>query len=113
MKDLERIKFYLGLQIEYLENEILVHQKAYITKVLKKFYMDKSHSFYTSMVVRSLDVNKDPFRLQEKDEEILAPEVPYLGAIGALMYLANYTRLDITFVINFLARYSYSPTRRH
>jgi len=42
-------------------------------------------------VVRSLDVDKDPFRPQEKDEELLGLEVPYLSAIGPLMYLANYT----------------------
>jgi len=65
------------------------------------------------MVVRSLDVDKDPFRPQEKDEELLGPEVPYLSAIGALMYLANDTRPDIAFAINLLARYSSSPTRRH
>nr|KYP55492.1 Retrovirus-related Pol polyprotein from transposon TNT 1-94 [Cajanus cajan] len=113
MKDLGMTKFCLGLQVEYLENGILVHQEAYITKVLKRFYMDKSHPLCTRMVVRSLDVNKDPFRPQEKDEEILGPEVSYLSAIGALMYLVNYTRLDITFVVNLLARYSSSPTRRH
>ena len=36
--------------------------------------MDKSHSLCTPMVVRSLDVDKDPFRPQEKDEELLGPE---------------------------------------
>ncbi|XP_059285110.1 secreted RxLR effector protein 161-like [Lycium ferocissimum] len=41
------------------------------------------------------------------------PEVPYLSAIGALMYLANATRPDIAFSVNLLARYSSSPTRRH
>ncbi|KAL0296801.1 UNVERIFIED_CONTAM: Secreted RxLR effector protein [Sesamum radiatum] len=65
------------------------------------------------MVVRSLDVKKDPFRPRESDEELLGPEVPYLSAIGALMYLANHTRPDITFVVNLLARYSSAPTRRH
>ncbi|KAL0338488.1 UNVERIFIED_CONTAM: Secreted RxLR effector protein [Sesamum angustifolium] len=65
------------------------------------------------MVVRSLDVNKDPFRPRESDEELLGPEVPYLSAIGALMYLVNHTRPDITFVVNLLARYSFAPTRRH
>ena len=29
------------------------------------------------------------------------------------MYLANYTRPDIVFVVNLLARYSSAPTRRH
>nr|KYP39682.1 Retrovirus-related Pol polyprotein from transposon TNT 1-94 [Cajanus cajan] len=113
MKDVGRTKFCLRLQIEYLENGILVHQEAYITKVLKRFYMDKSHPLCTPMVVRSLNVNKDPFRPQEKDEEILGTEVPYLSAIGALMYLTNYTRPDTTFAVNLLARHSSSPTRRH
>ncbi|KAL5549013.1 hypothetical protein UlMin_004244 [Ulmus minor] len=65
------------------------------------------------MVVRSLNVEKDPFRPCEGNEEIVGPEVPYLSAIGALMYLANCTRPDIAFVVNLLARFSSSPTRRH
>ncbi|GAV81282.1 hypothetical protein CFOL_v3_24740, partial [Cephalotus follicularis] len=32
--------------------------------------------------------------------------------IGALLYLANCTRLDIAFSINLLVRYSSTPTRR-
>ena len=50
---------------------------------------------------------------QENDEETLDPEVPYLSAIGALMYLANYTQPDIAFAVNLLSRYSSTPTRRH
>ena len=65
------------------------------------------------MVVRILDVNNDPYRPQEKFKEPLGPEVPYLNTIGALMYLANYTWPNISFAINLLARYSFSPTRIH
>ncbi|XP_059649936.1 secreted RxLR effector protein 161-like [Cornus florida] len=75
--------------------------------------MDKAHPLSSPMIVQSLDVNKDPFRPQEEGEEVLGPEVPYLSAIGALMYLANCTRPDITFAVNLLARYSSAPTRRH
>nr|GEZ29766.1 retrovirus-related Pol polyprotein from transposon TNT 1-94 [Tanacetum cinerariifolium] len=50
---------------------------------------------------------------RDVDEEILGPEVPYLSAIGALMFLAGHTRLDIAFSLNLLARYSSCPTRRH
>ena len=101
------------MQIEHLTNGIFVHQSAYTEKLLKRFYMDEAHPLSTPMVVRSLDANKDPFRPQEKNEEILGPEVPYLSAIGALMYLANATRPDIAFSVNLLARYNSSPTRRH
>ena len=110
MKDLGKTKFYLCLQIEHLPNGILVHQSTYTENVLKHFYMDKVHPLSTSMVDWSLDVKKDPFRPQEDDEEILGPEVPYLSAIGALMYLANYTRLNIAFAVNLLTRYSSAPT---
>ncbi|KAL6315148.1 hypothetical protein AAG906_037380 [Vitis piasezkii] len=65
------------------------------------------------MVVRSLDVKKDPFHHCKKDEELLSPEVPYLSVIGALMYFANCTCPNIVFLVNLLARYSSAPTRRH
>ncbi|XP_047255213.1 secreted RxLR effector protein 161-like [Capsicum annuum] len=65
------------------------------------------------MVVQSLDVSKYSFRPREGGEEILDPEVPYLSAIGVLMYLANATRPDIAFTVNLVARYSFSPTRRY
>ena len=113
MKDLGKTKFCLGLQIEHFLNEILIHQLAYTEKVLKHFHMDKAHPLSSPMVIRSLDVKNDLFRLKEDDEETLGPEVPYLSAIGALMYLTNCTRLDTAFPVNLLARYSSAPTRRH
>ena len=113
MKDLGKTKFCIGLQIEHFPNGVLVHQSTYNKKILKRFNMDKAHPLSSPMVVRSLDVKNDPFRPCEKDEELLGPEVPYLSAIGALMYLANCTRPDIAFSVNLLARYSSAPTRRH
>jgi len=113
MKDLGQTKFFLGLQIEHLHSGILVHQSAYIQKTLEKFNMDKSYPSKTPMVVRSLDMEKDPFRPRDEDEEVLGPEVPYLSVIGALMYLANQTRPDIAFAVNLLARHSAAPTKHH
>ena len=75
--------------------------------------MNEAHPLTSQMVVRSLDVKNDPFRPCEKGEELFGPEVLYLSAIGALMYLATCTHLDIAFSVNLLARYSYASTRRH
>ena len=94
-------------------NGISIHQSSYTEKVLKRFYMDKSHLLSSPMVVRSLEVTKHPFRPKEENKELLGPEVPYLSAIGALMYLANYTRPNIAFSVNLLARYNSTPTKRH
>ena len=91
MKDLGKTKFYLGLQIEHFPTGVLVHQSTYTKKILNHFYMDKAYPLSLSMVVRSFDVKKDPFRPCENCEELLGPEVPYFSVIGALMYLANCT----------------------
>ena len=75
--------------------------------------MDKAHPLSSPMVVRSLDVKKDPFRHCKKGEELLGPEVSYLSVICALMYLANCTRPDVAFSVNLLVMYNFAPTRRH
>ncbi|KAL8155915.1 hypothetical protein AgCh_001101 [Apium graveolens] len=113
MKDLGRTRFCLGIQVEHLSSGIFVHQSNYTEKILDWFYMDKAHPITTPMVVRSLEVEKDPLHPRKQDEETLGPEVPYLSAIGALMYLANNTRPDIAFAVNLLARFSSDPTKRH
>ncbi|KAG7529163.1 Ribonuclease H-like superfamily [Arabidopsis suecica] len=113
MKDLGKTKFCLGLQLEYVNDGILVHQKAYTEKVLKRFNMDKAHPLSSPMVVRSLGLDSDPFGPKKDEEEVLGPEVPYLSAIGALMYLASHTRPDICFAVNLLSRFSSCPTQRH
>ncbi|XP_074346794.1 secreted RxLR effector protein 161-like [Apium graveolens] len=53
------------------------------------------------------------FVQEKKDEDPLGPEVPYISAIGALMYLASNTRPDIAFTVNLLAKFSLDPTKRH
>jgi hypothetical protein len=62
MKDLGKTKYCLGLQLEHRPSGILVHQSAYIQKILDKFNMDKSYPIKTPMVVRTLEIGKDPFR---------------------------------------------------
>jgi hypothetical protein len=113
MKDLGKTKFCLGLQIEHLQTGILVHQSAYVKKVLEKFNMNKAYPQKTPMIIHALKKDKDLFRPKQEGEEVLGAEYPYLSAIRALMYLANNTRPDIAFVVNYLARHSATLTIRH
>ena len=53
------------------------------------FYMDKSYSLSTPMIMRSLEINDDSVRSQKKNEEFLGDETLYLGAIRALVHLTN------------------------
>ena len=47
----------------------------------RDFKMNKSHELSTPMVVKSLEVDKDPYKPKEDNEDILGPEVPYLSAL--------------------------------
>ena len=89
MNDLGRTKFGLNLQIEHLKDGI--HQSSYPEKILKRFYVDKAHPLGSPMIVRSLKINEAPLHPREEGEKVLCHEVPYLSAIGALMYLATNT----------------------
>jgi hypothetical protein len=40
-------------------------------------------------------MNKDQFKPKDEDEELFGPEVPYLSAIGALMYDVSCTKHDM------------------
>jgi hypothetical protein len=75
--------------------------------------MHDSYPTRTPLVVRSVIVENDPFRLREDNEALLGPKCPYLSVIGALMYLANGTRLYIAFFVNLLVKFTSAPSKRH
>jgi len=62
------------------------------------------------MVARTLDAARDSFRPKEDEEEVLELEVPYLSAIGSLLYLAQCTRSDISFAVT---KYNSASIRHH
>jgi hypothetical protein len=71
MNDLGRTKFCLGLQVEHLHTGILIHQSVYVQKIFKKFNMDKAYLAKTSMIVRALEKDKDPFKPRGEGEDVL------------------------------------------
>jgi hypothetical protein len=75
--------------------------------------MDKAYPSKTPMVVKALEKDIDLFWPCQEGEQMLSSEYPYLSVIGALMYLANNTRPDITFAVNLLARYAAAPSMHH
>jgi hypothetical protein len=60
MNDLGITKFFFGPQLKHLPSEILVHQSTYTQKILEKLNMNMSYPSTTPMLVRSLDLEKDP-----------------------------------------------------
>jgi hypothetical protein len=87
MEDLGKIKYFLGLQLEHRPSRILVHESAYIQKILEKFSMDKSYRNKPPMIVHYLEIEKDPFRPQDIGEMILGPMFHILVSLEHLRIL--------------------------
>ena len=49
----------------------------------------------------------------EDDDDDYAPPFEYRSLLGALMYIANLSRPDLTTAVNKLARYSADPSHTH
>lgn len=81
-------------------------------KVLEKFNMKECNPQRTPMITRQVKNRnkrlKSSANSPEEVDEI--KRVPYREAIGSLMYLANATRPDIAYPVNYLARKQLSPT---
>ena len=114
MKDLGDPKNFLGMSIERdrKQRNITIHQAAYTEKVLQKFNMESCNPQSTPMVTRQVQNRNKRCKIDtevlEKTSEV--KKVPYREAIGSLMYLANATRPDIAYAVNYLARKQLEPT---
>ena len=112
MKFLGPTTLCLGLQIKHLrDGSLFLHQTAYIQRVLKRFNMDQAHPLSALLMGRS-KMNEDPYSpCKEEEEELDKPR--YLAAVGALLYLATYTRPDISFAVSVLSHHSQKSTSCH
>jgi Reverse transcriptase (RNA-dependent DNA polymerase) len=113
MKDLGQGTYCLGVEIARVADGILVHQKSYIANILNRFNMELCNPTDHPLQIRNNKIEKDIYCPIKPDETPVSSDTPYLSAIGSLLYLANTTRPDISFSVNFLARFCQQPTKRH
>lgn len=96
---------FLGLNITYEDNKIIVNKTDYCVAIAKKYELDTIDTKITSPLLNSKDLFK-----QDEDEQTTEP---YREALGAIQYLANSCRPDIQFATNYLSRFSQCPTNKH
>ena len=112
MKSLGQTIFCLGLQVHYLPNgSILLHQQAYVMKILKAFQMDQANPLSVP-IIRHSKINGDLYHPCEEKEKIV-DKSKCLIAVGVFIYLTMYTKPDIAFITSILAKHSKKPTSRH
>ena len=110
-KALGKIAYMLGIIMDWKEDDkkLYLHQRKYITEILKKFRMDNDNVKVASIPIQP---NVSLYGPRREDEEPLPKNLPYRSAIGALFYLLI-TRPDISFAMSVLSQHCENPTMRH
>lgn len=99
---------YLGMEIKIESDGISVNQPRYVEKILRRMNLENCNPAPTPM---------EPGMVTKKEEllndEKVPIETPYREAIGSLLYLANLSRPDISFAVNYLSRQCCNPMKSH
>lgn len=108
IKDLGPISDFLGIEvnIDYTEGILKLSQTKYINKILEKYNLLNCNPIYTPVDTKLKLV---PNIEQASKEEIKE----YQGIIGSLLYLVLGTRIDITYIVIKLSRFSSNPSKEH
>ena len=95
---------FLGMKLTRLENQITLSQMNYIDEMIEKFNLCEAKGRSTP----GFDI-KEILNWREDNKTI----GPYRELVGSLQYCANSTRPDISFPVNFLAKFNQDPRERH
>jgi len=103
----ETARCYVGIEIvrDIEAKTIFIHQSSYVKRILQRFNMSDAK---TKETPADLGIS-----LVSTGEDDKYNDVPYRQAIGSLMFLANLTRPDIAFIVNYLSRFISRYTEQH
>ena len=108
IKDLGECRWILNMLIcrNRPERKITLCQQAYIERIVKKFCLDQAK------IAPNPEKYADLFELKDKMEPIplsIKQHELYRSIVGALLYAANTTRVDIAHVVGQLSRHVSQP----
>ncbi|CAL9004052.1 unnamed protein product [Prunus brigantina] len=105
MKDIGKLTYFLGLQVQYQDNgNLFVHQSTYAQDLIKKAGMDTCKPCSTPC--------KPHQQLLHTDGVALSDPTLYRSLVGALQYL-TFTRPDIAYAVNTVCQFMTQPTDLH
>jgi hypothetical protein len=94
------------------KRELYISQKRYAEDVLSRF-----HCTHTRPVSTPLDptvhLSRDQCPAPGSDEQIKMRSIPYLAAVGSLLYLSICSRPDISYAVSTVSQFSSNPAEIH
>ncbi|KAD4584477.1 hypothetical protein E3N88_22078 [Mikania micrantha] len=104
MKDLGRLKYFLGIEVLRSKQGIFLCQKKYILDLLSETGMIDCKSVETPMTVNH--------KLHMELEADLADKERYQRLVGKLIYLSH-TRPDIAYAVGVVSQFMHQPQSAH
>ncbi|KAG8959896.1 hypothetical protein FRC05_007218 [Tulasnella sp. 425] len=113
VRDLGPTSYLLGIKVEYdkSQHRLQLSQTQYIIDMLNRFGMTDCSGVTTPMDPGA-QLSKEQSPKSDEEKEYMT-KVPYINAVGALMYLAVATRPDIVYTVAKLAQFNSYPGEAH
>ncbi|MBS1769414.1 MAG: hypothetical protein JSS77_07110, partial [Acidobacteria bacterium] len=113
VRDLGPAQKFLGMEltVDQQHHTVTLTSAAKIAAMLARYGMVDAAVKHTPMAAKTVLVPAD-FGDDNKDD-VLPEHFPYRELVGALLYLATWTRPDIAFAVSQLARFQAKPTHAH
>lgn len=104
IKDLGRLKYFLGIEVSYSRQGIFVSQQKYVTDLLKE-----AGKLGCKPAATPIEPNQ---KLGEAKEEPVVDREMYQRLVGKLIYLAH-TRPDIAYSVSMISQFMHDPRESH
>ena len=107
MKDFGCIKSFLGIDFEFVGQDVKMNQKKYTETILQRFKMDDCNP-------KQIPCDMNTAKLEfDDDSEMLPDSKPYREIVGSLIYLMTCTRPDICYLVTKLSQHLDKPRVSH
>ena len=118
IKDMGDCEWIFNMKIERNRElrQLSLSQEAYLTKVLTEYnYNSNMRTITTPFHYEDISkVNETNYTTQYEIEPLTSEQQSiYRSKVGAVLYAANITRVDLQFIIGTLARYVSKPLGKH
>ncbi|XP_057514198.1 uncharacterized mitochondrial protein AtMg00810-like [Actinidia eriantha] len=104
IKDLGKLKYFLGIEIAHSKQGIFISQQKYIIDLLKE-----TGKLACKPVSTPIEPNH---KLGEAEEDIAVNREMYQRLVGRLIYLSH-TRPDIAYAVSVISQFMHNPKEIH
>ena len=111
LKILGETKKLLGVNFEYIQDSVLIHQSEYIDEVFNRF-KEFNPPISSLPIANSVKFSKADCP-SDNETKVKNSKYPYRNVLGCLSFIASRTRPDISYAVNIFSHFQENPGYTH